>query len=70
MTKCVNGMLYLQFIRLCLLTLIIKLQFDKTGKYAERYERWLDMRVKPDGQFKKEEFKSIAENIVSFRVHL
>ncbi|GMN20888.1 hypothetical protein TIFTF001_039968 [Ficus carica] len=40
--------------------------FDKTGKYAERYERWLDMRVKPDGQFKKEEFKTIAENIEEF----
>ncbi|GMN23645.1 hypothetical protein TIFTF001_040479 [Ficus carica] len=37
--------------------------FEKTGKYAERYERWLDMRVKPDGQFKKEEFKNIAETI-------
>ncbi|GMN61564.1 hypothetical protein TIFTF001_030635 [Ficus carica] len=37
--------------------------FEKTGKYAELYERWLDMRVKPDGQFKKEEFKNIAETI-------
>lgn len=63
-------MLYFQFIRLCLLTLVIKMQFEKTGKYAERYERWLDMRAKPDGQLKKEEFKNIADNIVSFRIHL
>jgi hypothetical protein len=63
-------MLYFQLLRLCLLTLIIKLQFKKTGKYADRHQRWLDMRVKSDGQFKKEEFKTIAEAIVSFRIHL
>ena len=63
-------MLYIQFRRLCLVTVIIILQFEKTGKYAERYERWLDMRVKPDGQFKKDEFKNIAETIVSVRIHL
>ncbi|GMN18969.1 hypothetical protein TIFTF001_048561 [Ficus carica] len=40
--------------------------FEKTGKYAERYESWLDMRVKPDGGLKKEEFKPIAENIEEF----
>ncbi|GMN60776.1 hypothetical protein TIFTF001_029877 [Ficus carica] len=40
--------------------------FGKTGKYAERYEMWLDMRVKPDGGLKKEEFKTIAENIEEF----
>ncbi|GMN57680.1 hypothetical protein TIFTF001_026787 [Ficus carica] len=38
-------------------------QAHKTGKYAERYESWLDMRVKPDGGLKKEEFKPITENI-------
>ncbi|GMN24789.1 hypothetical protein TIFTF001_050345 [Ficus carica] len=37
--------------------------FEKTGKYAERYESWLEMRVKTDGGLKKEEFKPIAENI-------
>ncbi|GMN61576.1 hypothetical protein TIFTF001_030661 [Ficus carica] len=42
--------------------LSFKKQFKKTGKYADRHTRWLDMRVKPDGQFKKEEFKSIADN--------
>ncbi|GMN27127.1 hypothetical protein TIFTF001_051564, partial [Ficus carica] len=41
-------------------------EFEKTGKYAERYERWLDMCVKPDGGLKKEEFKTIAENIEEF----
>ncbi|GMN28449.1 hypothetical protein TIFTF001_041174 [Ficus carica] len=40
--------------------------FEKTGKYAERYESWLDMRVKPNGGLKKEEFKPIAENIEEF----
>ncbi|GMN65830.1 hypothetical protein TIFTF001_034893 [Ficus carica] len=40
--------------------------FEKTGKYAERHERWLDMRVKPDGQFKKDEFKNIVETIEDF----
>ncbi|GMN58010.1 hypothetical protein TIFTF001_027115 [Ficus carica] len=40
--------------------------FEKTGKYADQHERWLDMRVKPDGQFKKEEFKTIAETIEEF----
>ncbi|GMN19581.1 hypothetical protein TIFTF001_049931 [Ficus carica] len=41
-------------------------EFEKTGKYAERYESWLDMRVKPDGGLKKEEFKPIADNIEEF----
>ncbi|GMN58860.1 hypothetical protein TIFTF001_027954 [Ficus carica] len=40
--------------------------FEKTGKYADRHERWLDMRVKSDGQFKKEAFKSIANTIDDF----
>ncbi|GMN57610.1 hypothetical protein TIFTF001_026720 [Ficus carica] len=40
--------------------------FEKTGKYAERYESWLDMRVKIDGGLKKKEFKTIAENIEEF----
>ncbi|GMN71514.1 hypothetical protein TIFTF001_053411 [Ficus carica] len=40
--------------------------FEKTGKYAERYESWLDMRIKTDGGLKKEEFKPIAENIEEF----
>ncbi|GMN66887.1 hypothetical protein TIFTF001_035953 [Ficus carica] len=41
-------------------------QAHKTGKYAGWHERWLDMRVKLDGQFKKEEFKTIAETIEEF----
>ncbi|GMN63171.1 hypothetical protein TIFTF001_032247 [Ficus carica] len=40
--------------------------FEKTGKYAERHERWLDMCVKLDGQFKKDEFKNITETIEEF----
>ncbi|GMN22600.1 hypothetical protein TIFTF001_043544 [Ficus carica] len=40
--------------------------FEKTGKYAERYESWLEMSVKTDGGLKKEEFKPIAENIEEF----
>ncbi|GMN47561.1 hypothetical protein TIFTF001_016721 [Ficus carica] len=41
-------------------------EFENTGKYAERHERWLDIRVKPDGQFKKDEFKNITETIEDF----
>ena len=40
------------------------------GKWEERHDNWLDMRVKPDGSFKNEAFKNIAETIVSFRIHL
>ncbi|GMN61822.1 hypothetical protein TIFTF001_030906 [Ficus carica] len=40
--------------------------FEKTRKYADRHERWLDIRVKLDGQFKKETFKSIADTIDDF----
>ncbi|GMN47418.1 hypothetical protein TIFTF001_016594 [Ficus carica] len=41
-------------------------KFEKTRKYVDRHERWLDTRVKPDGQFKKEAFKSIADTIDDF----
>ncbi|GMN38580.1 hypothetical protein TIFTF001_007808 [Ficus carica] len=41
-------------------------EFEKTGKYTDRHTRWLDMRVKPDGQFKKEAFKSITDTIDDF----
>ncbi|GMN59774.1 hypothetical protein TIFTF001_028869 [Ficus carica] len=41
-------------------------QFKKTGKYAERHIRWLDMRVKPDGEFKNDAFKNIADTIDDF----
>nr|GMN21618.1 hypothetical protein TIFTF001_043354 [Ficus carica]GMN21633.1 hypothetical protein TIFTF001_043357 [Ficus carica] len=37
--------------------------FEKTGKWAERHTKWLDMRVKPDGEFKNETFKIIADTI-------
>ncbi|GMN63044.1 hypothetical protein TIFTF001_032113 [Ficus carica] len=30
--------------------------FEKTGKYAERHENWLNMRVKPDGSLKNEAY--------------
>ncbi|GMN54025.1 hypothetical protein TIFTF001_023150 [Ficus carica] len=40
--------------------------FEKTGKYAERHTRWLDMRVKPDGEFKNDAFKNIADTIDDF----
>ncbi|GMN42749.1 hypothetical protein TIFTF001_011962 [Ficus carica] len=40
--------------------------FEKTGKYADRHERWLDMRVKPDEEFKKVAFKTITETIDDF----
>ncbi|GMN19368.1 hypothetical protein TIFTF001_039788 [Ficus carica] len=39
-------------------------RFEKTEKYAERHTR-LDMRVKPDGDFKNEAFKSIADTILT-----
>ncbi|GMN57740.1 hypothetical protein TIFTF001_026849 [Ficus carica] len=42
------------------------MQFEKMEKYADRHERWLDMRIKTDGHFKKEEFKIIAETIEEF----
>ncbi|GMN31246.1 hypothetical protein TIFTF001_046498 [Ficus carica] len=40
--------------------------FEKTEKYAERHTRWLDMRVKPDGEFKNEAFKNITDTIDDF----
>ncbi|GMN68123.1 hypothetical protein TIFTF001_037181 [Ficus carica] len=40
--------------------------FEKTGKYAERHTRWLDMRVKPDGEFKNDAFKNIADTVDDF----
>ncbi|GMN66892.1 hypothetical protein TIFTF001_035954 [Ficus carica] len=36
------------------------------GKWAERHTRWLDMRVKPDGEFKNAAFKIIADTIDDF----
>ncbi|GMN56697.1 hypothetical protein TIFTF001_025819 [Ficus carica] len=41
-------------------------KFEKTGKYAERHIRWLDMHVKPDGEFNNEAFKNIADTIDDF----
>ncbi|GMN20036.1 hypothetical protein TIFTF001_042977 [Ficus carica] len=43
-----------------------QIHFEKTGKWAERHTRWLDMRVKPDGEFKNETFKIIADTIDDF----
>ncbi|GMN68593.1 hypothetical protein TIFTF001_037648 [Ficus carica] len=40
--------------------------FEKTRKWAERHTRWLDMRVKPDGEFKNAAFKIIADTIDDF----
>ncbi|GMN51413.1 hypothetical protein TIFTF001_020560 [Ficus carica] len=37
--------------------------FERTGKWAERHTRWLDMHVKPNGEFKNEAFKIIADTI-------
>ncbi|GMN61631.1 hypothetical protein TIFTF001_030721 [Ficus carica] len=37
--------------------------FKKTGKYAERHENWLNMRIKLDGSFKNEACKNIADII-------
>ncbi|GMN51898.1 hypothetical protein TIFTF001_021052 [Ficus carica] len=39
---------------------------EKTGIWAERHTRWLDMRIKPDGEFKNEAFKIIANIIDDF----
>ncbi|GMN23948.1 hypothetical protein TIFTF001_040515 [Ficus carica] len=36
------------------------------GKWAERHTRWLDMRVKPDGEFKNAAFKIIVDTIDDF----
>ncbi|GMN60225.1 hypothetical protein TIFTF001_029317 [Ficus carica] len=41
-------------------------EFEKTGKWAERHTRWLDMRVKPYGEFKNASFKIIADKIDDF----
>ncbi|GMN58856.1 hypothetical protein TIFTF001_027968 [Ficus carica] len=43
-----------------------QMHFEKTGKWAERHTRWLDMRVKPNGEFKNEAFKIIADTIGDF----
>ncbi|GMN69335.1 hypothetical protein TIFTF001_038385 [Ficus carica] len=40
--------------------------FEKKGKYAERHENWLNIRVKPDGSFKNEACKNIADKIDDF----
>ncbi|GMN49591.1 hypothetical protein TIFTF001_018760 [Ficus carica] len=42
-----------------------QIHFERTGKWAEWHTRWLDMRVKPDGEFKNEAFKIIADTIVN-----
>ncbi|GMN25091.1 hypothetical protein TIFTF001_047700 [Ficus carica] len=41
-------------------------EFEKTKKWAERHTRWLDMHVKPDGEFKNVAFKIIADTIDDF----
>ncbi|GMN20571.1 hypothetical protein TIFTF001_047144 [Ficus carica] len=41
-------------------------EFEKTGKWVERHENWLHMRVKPDGSFNNEAFKNIADTIDDF----
>ncbi|GMN61281.1 hypothetical protein TIFTF001_030369 [Ficus carica] len=38
----------------------------ENGKWAERHTKWLDMRVKPDREFKNEAFKIIAYTIDDF----
>ncbi|GMN27662.1 hypothetical protein TIFTF001_001744 [Ficus carica] len=38
-------------------------RFEKTGKWAERHDRWLNIHVKPDGEFKNEAFKIITDTI-------
>ncbi|GMN62785.1 hypothetical protein TIFTF001_031858 [Ficus carica] len=40
--------------------------FKKTGKYAERHENWLNMRVKPYGSFKNEDDFSEQQRQGSF----
>ncbi|GMN54079.1 hypothetical protein TIFTF001_023184 [Ficus carica] len=40
--------------------------FEKTGKWVERHTRWLDMRVKPVGEFKNASFKIITDTIDDF----
>ena len=51
-----------------LTSVMIKLQYEKTEQYAERYDNWLNMRSKPDGSFKDEACRSVADKIVSFRI--
>ncbi|GMN47250.1 hypothetical protein TIFTF001_016424 [Ficus carica] len=41
-------------------------EFEKTRKWAEQHTRLLDMCVKPDGEFKNEAFKIIADTIDDF----
>ncbi|GMN65218.1 hypothetical protein TIFTF001_034300 [Ficus carica] len=43
-----------------------QIHFEKTGKWTERHTRWLDMRVKPDGEFKNVAFKIITDTIDNF----
>ena len=62
-------MLYFLIFPVCLLTVTIKLQFEKMGQWAARHTVWLDMRVKSDGEFKNLSFKIIGNIIVSIRIH-
>ncbi|GMN65903.1 hypothetical protein TIFTF001_034968 [Ficus carica] len=43
-----------------------QIHFEKAGKWAERHTRWLDMRVKSDGEFKNGAFKIIVDTIDDF----
>ena len=58
-------MLYFLIFPLCLLTVIIKLQFEKTRQWVAQHTVWLYIRVKPDGEFKNPSFKIIGDIIVS-----
>ncbi|GMN58848.1 hypothetical protein TIFTF001_027940, partial [Ficus carica] len=40
-----------------------QIHFENSRKWAEQHTRWLDMRVKPDGEFKNTSFKIIADTI-------
>ncbi|GMN59069.1 hypothetical protein TIFTF001_028161 [Ficus carica] len=40
--------------------------FEKTGQWAARHNVWLDMHVKPNGEFKNPSFKIIGDTIEDF----
>ncbi|GMN60245.1 hypothetical protein TIFTF001_029336 [Ficus carica] len=42
-----------------------KERFEKTGKWAARHTVWLDMRIKPDGEFKNPSFKISSDTILA-----
>ena len=48
---------------------ISKLQFEATGEWQAKHNLWLDMCVKPSGEYKNPSFRIVGDMIVSTRIH-